>query len=188
MKKLMVALLLVLVSSTAFAQVPTIGIYDDVDYTVCFGDLVPYVQKEIFVVAWLPPDIADITAVEFKIDNLPPAGADGIITPAWNSDLVIGDVGWDISIAWPGPQAGPYVLIGSLSFLMINDTWIGLDHVMMVMAGMDCDCLVVVDDNFVEHTAEGGKYTFNCSDPEQCGCFEDIPTEATSWGSVKALY
>jgi hypothetical protein len=188
MKKLMVALLLVLVSSTALAQNPTIGIYEDDTYTICYGDIVPFVQKMIYVVAWLPPEIAGITAVEFKIDNLPPDDGGGIITPAWNSDLVIGDVNWDISIAWPGPQAGPYVLIGTLSFLVIVDGWIPMDHVMMVQEGNDCQCLVVVDDNFVEYPADGGMYTFNCTDPEQCGCFEDIPTEATNWGSVKALY
>jgi hypothetical protein len=187
MKKLMVALLLVLVSSTAFAQNPTIGIYEDVDYSFCYGDIEVFVQKTIYVTAWLPPEIAGITAVEFKIDNLPAAGL-GIVTPAWSSPLVIGDPAWDISVAWAGPQAGPWVQIGTLSFLMIDAAWIGPDYVMTIMEGNDCECLVVVDDNFVEFPADGGMYTFNCSNPDQCECFDSIPTEATNWGSVKALY
>jgi hypothetical protein len=187
MKKLMVALLLVLVSSSAFAQNPTIGIYEDMDYTICFGDLELYVQKAISVVAWLPPDILGVTAVEFKIDNLP-SGANGIVTPAWNSDLVIGDPNWDISIAFPEAQPGPFVLIGTLSFLMIDVSWVGPDHVIMIQAGNDCDCLVIVDDVFNEHTADGGMYTFNCTNPDACDCFLETPTEDASWGSVKALY
>ncbi len=192
MKKVMVAfLLLVGVSSFAAAQgVPTIGIYEDVDYTICYGDVEVYVAHDVFVVANLTPEIPGITAVEFRVDNLPEENpALGIRTDSWTSTLVIGDLGYDIAIAWDSMQPGPWVLIGTLSFFMIDPTWIGADHLMTVAPGLTCDCLVVVDDVFEEHDADGGWFTFNCSNPTDCLCFDDLTaTEDASWGTIKALY
>jgi hypothetical protein len=186
MKKLIATLLLLAVSSVALAQgVPTIGLYEDPDYTLCFGDIVQYVSKDVYVAAWLPPEIPVMTACEFAVSGLP-GPADAIIAENWTTPLVIGDLGFDISLAWAAAQPGPWVLCGTLDFFALID--LGPDVVMQVVEGGACTCLVVVDGDFVEHDAVGGQYVFNCSDPANCECFPGTATEDTSWGSLKSLY
>lgn len=189
MKKLMVALLmLAAMSSFALAQ-DFIGIFADVEGTTCDAAIVEYAPVVVHVMAYIPNVPGGITAVEFMIDNYPgnPGYPTGTATPAWDSDLVIGDVSFDISIAFSEPQYGPYAHLGTIEFLMFDPAWIGDDYVMTVAPGMDCECLVVVDDLFEIVDVMGGQFTFNCTTGE-CLCLQGTATEDTSWSAVKALF
>ena len=187
MKKLMVALLaLVAISSLAYAQQPVIGIFEDVDATFCDGTVAQYVEKDCYVYAILPPEIGAITAAEFRLDNLPMTDGLGITTPAWTTNLVIGDANTGIALAYANPQPGPLVALGTLTFFMIDALWIGDDHEVWTMPSLSSGVLAVVDDAFNTIDALGYRYTFNCT--TECPCEDITATEETTWGSVKALF
>ena len=190
MKKSCVTLALIcFCSGLAWAQgYPTVGFYDTMEYTYCYGDVEVLVAKDIYGAIWLPPEIAAITACEFAISNLPESGPLGIRTDYWTTPLVIGEPVWGIALAWSEPQQGPWVLIGRLNFFMIDPAWIGDDHHMLVVETQGSYNLAIVDDHFEEHDAIGGYYHFNCTDVLDCGCFHCTGTAVTSWGSLKALY
>lgn len=189
MKKMMVALLLlVAVSGVASAQVPFIGIFaEDTAPQTCFVDVATYVTTSAYVFAVLPPEVTLITAAEFRIDNLPDASL-AITTPIWNTPLVIGDAGYGIALAFTPALAGPNAFLGQLDFFALAD--FGPDFRMTVMASLDSDKLVVVDDLYEEVVAEGGFFTFNCIGglPGGCDCEEGIAADDANWGSIKALY
>ncbi len=191
MKKLMAALLLlVAMSSVAAAQSqPFIGLYADDTAVLCEADLTPFVPMNVYVFAVLPEtDIPAITAAEFRIDNLPgPAAA--IITPTWNTTLVIGTMGHDLALAFTPPLPGPVALLGTLQFLALAD--LGADFRMTIMPGNDCNCLVVVDTDYIEWDCEPDHFfTFNCTGALEygCNCQPTIATEDATWGQIKALY
>ncbi len=185
MKKLMVALLLlVAVSSVASAQVPFIGMYADDQAVICHADLPLYATTSVYFYAILPPEIVAITAVEFRVDNLPDAALANVI-PNWNTPLVIGDLGYGIALAFSPALAGPTAFLGQVDFFAIADA--GPDFVMTVMESNDSGMLVVVDDGYNTIDATGGIFTFNCS-TGNCECEDTVATEDSSWGSIKALY
>jgi len=192
MKKLMVALLmLTAMASFSNAQLPQlIGIFTDDMGTACDAPIVTYAPVAVHVMAYIPNLPGGITAVEFSIANYPgnPGYPTGTATPTWDSDLVIGDVSYDISIAFSAPIYGPFAHLGQIEFLMFDPAWIGDDYVMTVAPGNDCECLVVVDDLFEIVNVEGGMFTFNCTTGD-CVCYEGgTATEDTSWSAVKALF
>lgn len=191
LKKVIAVVAMMLFAGVASAEM--IGLYADQDATICQGPIVPGPPVNYYIIATLT-QLADagITAAEFKIDNLPVSDyvAGGLITPAWTSEVTVGDPWTDFSIAWPTPQgAGTgMVLIGTLQFLCFNPAWVGADHLMEFVNGDTCSCLVVVDEAFVSYDAIGGKFWANCSDLEVCVCVEETATQDTSWGNVKALF
>jgi hypothetical protein len=185
MKKLMVALLLlVAVSSVANAQAPFIGMYADVDAVVCHNELAVYANTSVYFFATLPPEILAISACEFRVDNLLTA-ADAIVTPAWNTPLVIGDAGYGIALAFNPILGGPLAFLGQIDFFGLAD--IGPDYVMSIQPSNDSGNLVVVDDLFNTIDAEGGIFTFNCASGD-CECTEGVATEDATMSSIKALY
>jgi hypothetical protein len=140
--------------------------------------------------AFIPNVPGGITAAEFSIFNYPgnPGYPTGTATEAWDSDLVIGDVTWDFSIAFTEPVYGDFAHLGTIEFQSFDDLWIGADYVMSVAPGNDCECLVVVDDIFEIVNVEGGMFTFNCTTGE-CVCIEGpTATGDSSWSAVKALF
>ena len=189
MKKMMAALLLlVAMSSVAAAQgQPFIGLYADDTAVLCEADLTPFVPMNVYVFAYLQ-DIPAITAAEFRVDNLPGV-AQAIITPTWNTTLVIGTLGYDLALAFTPALTGPVALLGTLQFLALSD--LGADWRMTVMPGLDCNCLVVVDTDYVEHACEPDHFlTLNCTGALDygCNCQPTIATEDATWGQIKALY
>jgi len=189
MKKLMVALLmLAAMSSFAFAQ-DFIGMFSDADGTACDAVLTPYEPLTVHVMAYIPNVPGGITAAEFSVANYPgnPGYPTGSATETWDSDLVIGSLEWDFSIAFSAPVFGPFAHLGSIEFLEFDDTWIGDDYVMTVMPGNDCGCLVVVDDVFEIVDVMGGMFTFDCTTGD-CLCLESTATSESSWSAVKALF
>jgi len=188
MKKLMVALLmLAAMSSFALAQ-DFIGVFTDESGTVCDAELIEYVPVVLHVMAYIPSHPGGITAAEFMIANLPPNDGYpiGQITADWDTDLVIGDVTYDISLAFSTPVFGPFAHLGTLEFLMYDPAWVGADYVFTVAPGLDCDCLVVVDNLYDAFEVMGGQFTFNCTDV--CYCIVPTATDETSWSAVKSLF
>jgi len=192
MKKLMAALLLlVAMSSVASAQpgLPYIGISSDAEGIICQADVTQYVATQVYVLAYLPPDIEGITAAEFRIDNLP-TEAMSINTFDWNTDLVIGSPGYGIALAFPDPLMGPLCLLGTISFFPLAD--FGPDWRMTIMPSNDSGNNIVVDLDFIGHpcSADPFFFTFNCTGalPGGCDCTVGIATEDATWGQIKALY
>ncbi|MBN2171624.1 MAG: hypothetical protein JW819_09940 [Candidatus Krumholzibacteriota bacterium] len=190
MKKLMLALLLLVAMSSLASAENYIGLFADVDGTYCYGDVEVGVPLVVHVMAMLDPDIEGITAAEFRIDNYPgnPGYPIGITTPTWDSPLTVGTLDWGFSIAFSIPQPGPIVHMGTIEFLAFDPTWIAGELVMEVVETNDSGNLVVVDFDYNTIPVSGGQYTFNCLVPENCPCIVGVPTQDSSWGSVKALY
>ncbi len=191
MKKLMAALLLlVAMSSIAAAQEaqPFIGIYADDAAVLCEASVAQYVSTTVYVFAVVPESITVIPAVEFRIDNLPTA-AMALLTYNWNTTLVIGTPGWDLALAFSPSLPGPVALLGTISVFPLAD--FGPDWRMTVAAGNDCDCLVIVDQDYNEIPAEPNHFfTFNCTGALEygCNCQPTIATDNATWGQIKALY
>ena len=175
-------LLLVAVSSVASAQVPFIGMYADDQVVVCHTELPVYVTTSVYFFATIG-SIPAITAAEFSVSNLP-GPADALITPNWNTPLVIGDAGYGIALAFSPALPGPDAFLGTLDFFALND--LGADYGMAVLASNDSGLLVVVDDVYDTLNAEGGLFTFNCSG--ECECADTIATDESTISSIKALY
>jgi hypothetical protein len=191
MKKMMAALLLlVAMSSIATAQepMPFIGLYADDTAVLCEANVSQYVNTTVYVFVVVPESISLVPAVEFKVENLPTA-AMAIMTAAWNTPLVIGTVDWDIALAFNPPLTGPAALLGTLTFFPLAD--FGADWRMTVAPGNDCDCLVIVDQDYNEIPGELNHFfTFNCTGALEygCNCVPTIATENATWGQIKALY
>ncbi len=188
MKRILLILILCAISSAAFAQDPVIGVFEDIDATICWGDLEVYVTKTIYVTAILPPGIPAITAAEFRVDHwLGDEGPDcAIVTYNWNTPLVIGDIGWNLALAFSPSLPGPTAVMGEISYFLLDAACVGTDWHMNVQAGHDSGKLVVVDEAYNEIDADGYFYTFNCT--AECWCEHCTAATATSWGVVKALY
>jgi len=189
MKKLMVALLLlVAMSSIASAQLPFIGMYADDQVVSCQMDVAQYETGTVYFYAVLPPTITAITAAEFSVAGLPDASM-ALMTPHWNTDLVIGDLGYGIALAFSPAVPGPNAFMGTVDFFVLSD--LGQDFRMFVEPSNDSGNLVVVDTDFNEIACEeiAHYFTFNCTGAlGDCDCFEGVATEDAAWGQIKALY
>jgi hypothetical protein len=168
---------LLLLPAAAFAGRDMIGLYADESASDCEADLQPYVNVDVFVVATLS-SIDGLMAVEFKLDNYP---SGGIITPNWNSPLVIGDPAEDVAIAFNDTQYGSTVILGSLGFMSITGNWPGSDYVVTVVGGdfADIDAPIIVDEDAEENAVLGGRFTFNCTNDANCGCGDGSTADQT---------
>jgi len=189
MKKLAMTALFAVLALAARAD-SLIGIFADEEGDRCWATLTPFVETRLHVLVFLDDHDMEggLTAAEFALEGWPrnsgyPMGA---ITEHWNSDLVLGTVYDDFSIAFSEPQAGPVVELGSLSVQLFSPDWIGNDHAVIVVEGSDCDCLVVVDDLFELHEARGLQFTFNCTG--SCSCLPGVVQGASSWSAVKSMF
>jgi opacity protein-like surface antigen len=190
MKKLMVALLLlVATSSLVFAQAqPSIGLYGDNPGVICQLDIPPFVNTPVYFFAVLPPEIPGITAVEFSVSNVPDE-LTAVLGFNWNTTLVIGELGYGIALAFNPPLDGPNAYLGYVNVLALVD--LGMDYRMEVLPSNDSGNLVVVDLDFNEVDAEPGHiFTINCTGglPGGCDCILGVATEEANWGQIKALY
>jgi hypothetical protein len=191
MKKLMVTMLMLAgMSGFAMAQ-DFVGIFADMDGLSCDAVCEDYVAVTVYVMAYIPTLPDGITAAEFSIPSLPAnlGYPDIQVIEDWESDLIIGDVRYDLSIAFPDPIYGPYAYMGSIAITEFNPAFglSGPDFVMAVMPGGSCECLQVVDNLFNTLDVMGGIFTFNCTTGD-CICLDSTATEDTSWSAVKALF
>ena len=192
MKKILITLAaLSLMTFAAAASANLIGLFADAQGTVCKANFPVYSQVDVHIIAQLS-DIAGVTAVEFRIGGVPDPAGSAIISKYWDSPLVIGDpLGIGVSVAFSDPMAGPNVHIGRLNIFTINGSWPGSDSKWCAEATLDSGNLVVVDDAFNLIEVDGWCFVANCTvggPYGNCQCGDQIATEDTNWGSVKALY
>ena len=171
-----------------------IGIFSDAEATNC--NLVadaPYVQKQIYVIASLDDAFGGATAVEFKIGNYAILSTLGIVSPVWNSPLVIGAPATGIAVAWSTPQPPQLVLVGTIGlFITAADPASVVDEVLAVVEtdpaqeGANPRPVTITSGQFLVYEVAAGSMTINSSNPGPCN-----PTTAideASWGEIKALY
>jgi len=137
---------------------PLLGMYADDEATICDMGQNPGVTATVKVSAVLPAWLAGITAAEFRIDNLPVSGANGILSEYWNTYIVSGDPHVGITLTFDPPLDGPIARLGELDFYEINYNWIGLNYLMEIAAGAR-----VVGTDFVQYWCNPGHFTFNCT-------------------------
>ncbi len=161
-----------------------------------------YEPTIVHVVVW-HQDIEEVIAAEFAIDNLPYDQC--TITEHWNTDLVIGDVGTGIALAFSPPLTEIPFYLGYLEFIVWEP--LGDDYTMVVVANLE-GYLYVIDGDSNVHNVLGGMHIFNCSDDDPgacnwlCGgelflavqedgidCHQDaeVFTTATAEGSLSAI-
>ncbi len=142
------------------------------------------------MVANFPAIEGGITAAEFKIDNLPTNDGypSGTVTVTPTSDLVIGDLWWDFSIAWAEPVGvdDHFAIIAEIELLMFDPTWIGSDRWIQIAPGDDCGCMVLVDSNFeIVDIDWGDVMILNC----EVNCADCMTaTAVSSWSEIKLLF
>ena len=122
---------------------------------------------EVHVLALFSLDVMEsLVAAEFCIENIPRDYC--IVTEDWASDLIIGNIDYGFAIAFPQPQPGPIVYLGTLGFLAFSD--VGQDEILWVMPSNSSGKLVVVDELYNEIDTAGWIHIFNCD--EFCGFCE----------------
>ena len=189
---LVLTFLFALVIAWTCEATPMIGLYEDEMATDCAITLEPYTTSTTYIaVSWDIGELENgITAAEFALDGLPhnegyPIGT-VVVTPI-GTDLVIGDVWTDYSIAWSEPQGAEkrWFVIALVEITPFVTTWVNVDQVVQVVDGDVCDCLVVVDHVFNTLPAYGECSWLMPSQEWPCGY---TAVEETSWSSVKALF
>ncbi len=185
-KMLLVLMILAFAATTAMAYTSSIGMYADDLATICDLDLPVYVSTPVYFFAHLDPaELSEISAVQFKVDNIPSAG-ESLVTPDWNTDLAIGDLAEDLSLAFNPYLDGPLAFLGIVNFFALGA--FDDDYVLTILPGDTRTDIILVNgpegEIPVEIIAGGSQFTFNCT--EDCGC--GTATDETTWSSIKALY
>lgn len=184
-KSVIAALALSLMLFAGVASAEVIGIFGDMEGTVCAVDIaVPYTYVDVYFLTLLT-DLPALTAVEFGATGVNLAGLT-IPTVTWNSPLVIGDLFADggVSVAFTAPMPGPVVLIGGINYFVLAP--VPENTRMQVGPNPGSNKLVVVDEAFQEIDAMGFGLVANCSLAD-CSC-EGVPTDDSTWSEVKSLY
>ena len=181
-KSVIAALALLLVASFASANV--IGVFADADATACDITLGATYGNVAIHFAVMLTDIPALTAVEFGTSGIESLVAPAGWVPGWASPLVIDNPATLAggSIAFSSPQAGPLVYLGNISTF---DVAANPSDVMLCVVPTEGGNLKIVDEAFLEYTAQGWCAIVNCTGV--CDC-EGVPTEDSSWSEVKALY
>jgi len=187
--KTFAAIALLLLALPAAAD-SLIGLFADETGEQCWADITPYVEIELHLLAFLDSGDfgAGLTAAEFRLENWPgnPGYPLGSVTATWNSDLILGDLETDFSIAFDSPQHGPVVELGRLRLQMFSEGWIEDGLQVVAAKGDQCGCLVMVDENYELVDAQGLQFTFNCEQP--CSCLSGSMPLQSNWSRVKSLY
>ncbi len=156
----------------------------------CWARIIPYVPTTIYICAHVN-DPSGILGATFMIWNLPdsPGYPTGTITENWYSDFVSGDPYTEISLTWNEPQAGHWIPLGSLEFLMFDETWIQEDHLMSIWAGEQSGDLVLLDELGIPFCVCGGNFFISSAfdDSYDCGCI-GCSAEPSSWSQVKSIF
>ena len=201
MKKLLFAFMMVLIAIPSIASI--IGVYstEALPSNNCAVDVASVneggVPVTIYVMAILKAGElgSGITAAEFKLTNWigNPGYPTGSVAITPTSDLIIGELGTDYSIAWSGPQGegvtDRMVLICSIEITMFDAAWIPANTTMEVVKGDDGTAGIIMVDHLFELVyVTGESFTFNCSTRDCGDCYEGTLSENSSWSSVKTLF
>jgi len=158
-------------TSAPGTDIDHIGIYLDAAATDCDVALGAGESVTLEVLAVLPT-LGDggLTAIEFRVADLPVNGTGGTYTTEWNTELVLGEVASGIALAFSDPLFGEVIPIGRITFHAFADDWLGADRALHVAESTGGPKLVIVDGDYQEHFVPGSYFTFNCSDPDACAC------------------
>jgi len=194
-------ILLALMATGANAELTTnldttfIGIYASQTEAICEADLNQYATVSLnFFVHIQPGELAGdaITASEFRVENLPVAGAGGLVTPTWSTTLAIGTIYEGLALAWTQPLPGPWAYLGRIDLFVLSAQWVPADTKLRIADTLDSFKTALVDADFIEHLdVLGTTFVLNCSgtNPDApCVCDVSTAVEDASWGSVKSLY
>ncbi len=154
-------------------SVPVIGIFAGECATTCDADIDLDVTRTLYIYALLTDNIDAVAAAEFRIDNLPDSGSGGTVTENWNADAVFGDSESGITLSFYPPLEGPFVQLGTIDFLMTAEDWIGQNYDMDVEPSLNTNRLMIVDEYYNWHYAEGWGFRFNCT--YHCECIPTTP-------------
>jgi hypothetical protein len=146
-----------------------IGIAADENYTYCYADAVENVTIYLFAYTG---ETGGIRGAEFRVENWPVSPDFGHAIFNWNTDLVIGDIDWGITLVFPTPIDGPFIYLGSVTLIVTSPDYFGMDYLMEVVETNDSGRLILIDENFGEYPVWGGMFTFNCSDAVLCPCLD----------------
>jgi hypothetical protein len=117
-------------------------------------------------------DISDpISEIRLHFDNWPQESGEplGVIVSDWWADEVMGQpeetltLGWTIPLDLSDPG---YLQLGVVSLLPLSEAWIGQDHRMTLVSEF-------IDRNGQTIASRRSHFTFNCSEPDLCGCWPD---------------
>ncbi|MBC8366019.1 hypothetical protein H8E52_01275 [bacterium] len=187
--KTLAALAILILALPACAD-SLIGLFADEGGDQCWASIEPYVEIELHVLVFLDPYdfYGGLTAAEFRLENWPgnPGYPLGMVTANWNSDLLLGELDDDFSIAFSAAQPGPIVELGTLSLQMFSEDWIEDGQQIVVGPGNDCSCIVLVDELFEIYDADGLQFTFNCE--ELCSCIPGGTPIQSNWSHIKSMY
>ena len=201
MNRLGIAIVAILVLASSAGEVRFYALEED--GFICDTDIEPFVPVEIYlIIRWSPYSWNEfpegVIGARFSVSNLPEnlGYPTGWIIESWYSDHYYGDLETEFTLLFDESQGAQsrYVVCGSLEFLMFDPLWIGEDYVFSIVAGDDCHCIVIFDHEGHEHDAYGSGFAFNCTpDPCEWGSYEvcwppTVPTAASSWSTVKALF
>jgi hypothetical protein len=177
---------LTLMAGAANANV--VGIFGDMDATICSAPVMPYVQMSVYILAVLD-EIPSLTAAEFGASNFPenlgyPVGQ---VTVTWTTSLVIGNIYEGVALAYDAPQPGPIVRLGTAVVLDFGGYAFDNHMTCIVASPANPSVLtpVVVDANYDVYEANGWCFIFNCTVGD-CTC--NVPTQSSDFSSIKALY
>lgn len=176
-KVLLLALGVVLAANVAFAD--HIGIYSDTGATSCTA-VIPaaFAPYSVYVVHKFT---AGTTGTRFKVvdtSTLFQAGATSLYAFLGTSPYS------GVSVAYGGCQVGQ-VTAFTLTFLWFNSP-IVCGKLEVVADTPFVPNIQVTDCNFVENAATGGQFFFFPNGT--CVNCNEVATEETTWGTIKALY
>ncbi len=196
MKRILFLSLLLLSLVACQASANLIGLFADMDGTLCSADFALYANTDVRVIAHLTTITAGITAAEFRIDGVGVTAGNAIVSAVWQTPLVIGDAltPQGVALAWTEPylpgEGTSFIFLGTYQFFTIAGGWPTADSVWCIAEtipdeGAGDPKLVLVDDSFEEIPADGWCFIAHCT--SGCLC-TTIPTEESSWGQIKAMY
>ena len=148
-----------------------IGLFADGGGAQCSADLTPLQMLDLELLA-VVPSFADsgITGCEFRLSGLDALAAHAEWTSEWLFPGVQGELDSGVSVEFGEAQPGEIVALGLLHVLPLGEVPANLG--LHVERSLDGDQLRVNDHAGLGWDISGGRFTFNCDDPELCDCID----------------
>jgi hypothetical protein len=174
-KVLLIGLGVVLAANVAFAD--HIGIYGDAAGATCtLALLAPFAPINTYVIHKFT---TGTTGSQWKIIDTSTLFQAGTASPY----AVLGNAYTGASVAYGG------CLVGQVTAMTLTHLWFGQAVVcgkMEVVSDPLAPYIQVTDCNFAAKQATGGQFFFNPNGT--CTNCNEVATETTTWGTIKALY
>lgn len=165
----LVAPLLALANAPAAADY--IGVFADSSGTSCEAALTVGEPTTLYVLALVPACAQHgIRGAEFRLENLPPGGAQGLVQFHWATSLNLGDPETGISLSLTEPVTGDTIILGQILLIPLAEDWTAPDWRIDVAPSLGTGNLVIVDHRYRTWQVGGGHVTLDCTDPAGCAC------------------